>query len=97
MIYRKTLTLDDNLSDRVMLNLGSVVATCEIKVNGQDLGVRMSPPYSVDITRCLKPGANEIEVLVYSTLANHYQTQPTPYRGKPTAGILGPINIEVYP
>ncbi len=97
MIYRKTLTLDDNLSGRVVLNLGSVVATCEIKVNGQDLGVRMSPPYSVDITRCLKPGANEIEVLVYSTLANHYQTQPTPYRGKPTAGILGPVNIEVYP
>jgi hypothetical protein len=97
MIYRKTLMLDDNLSDRVMLNLGSVVATCEIKVNGQDLGVRMSPPYSVDITRCLKPGTNEIEVLVYSTLANHYQTQPTPYRGKPTAGILGPVNIEVYP
>ena len=50
----------------------------------------------VDITQQLRPGNNEIEVLVYSTLANHYQTQPTPYRGEPIAGILGPVRIEVY-
>ena len=96
MVYRKEITLDEIHSQRVMLDLGSVVATCEIKVNGQALGVRMSPPYSVDITKHIRPGKNEIEVLVYSTLANHYQTQPTPYRGEPTAGILGPVKIEIY-
>ncbi len=97
MIYRKGITLDDALSaKRVMLDLGSVVATCEIKVNGKAAGVRMSPPYSVDITKYLHKGENEVEVLVYSTLANHYQTQPTPYRGEPTAGILGPVRIEIY-
>jgi hypothetical protein len=97
MIYRKGITLDDALSaKRVMLDLGSVVATCEIKVNGKAAGVRMSPPYSVDITKYLHDGENEVEVLVYSTLANHYQTQPTPYRGEPTAGILGPVRIEIY-
>ena len=97
MIYRKGITLDDAVSaKRVMLDLGSVVATCEIKVNGKAAGVRMSPPYSVDITKYLHEGENEVEVLVYSTLANHYQTQPTPYRGEPTAGILGPVKIEIY-
>ena len=97
MIYRKGITLDDSVSaKRVMLDLGSVVATCEIKVNGKAAGVRMSPPYSVDITEYLHKGENEVEVLVYSTLANHYQTQPTPYRGEPTAGILGPVRIEIY-
>ena len=97
MVYRKNITLPDDLSSqRVVLDLGSVVATCEIKVNGQAMGVKMSPPYSVDITQQLRPGNNEIEVLVYSTLANHYQTQPTPYRGEPIAGILGPVRIEVY-
>ena len=97
MVYRKEITLPNDIhSQRVMLDLGSVVATCEIKVNGQALGVRMSPPYSVDITKHIRPGKNEIEVLVYSTLANHYQTQPTPYRGEPTAGILGPVKIEIY-
>ena len=97
MVYRKEITLPNDIhSQRVMLDLGSVVATCEIKVNGQALGVRMNPPYSVDITKHIRPGKNEIEVLVYSTLANHYQTQPTPYRGEPTAGILGPVKIEIY-
>ena len=97
MLYQKTIEWKSKISsDRIMLDLGSVVATCEIKVNGQSLGVRMSPPYSVDITSYLHQGENEIEVLVYSTLANHYQTQPTPYRGEPTAGILGPVKIEVY-
>ena len=97
MLYKKTFTLDEqNLKQRVMLNLGSVVATCEMKVNGQPAGVRMSPPYSMDISPYLKPGKNEVEVLVYSTLSNHYQTQPTPYRGVPTAGILGPVQLEIY-
>lgn len=96
MVYRKEITLDEIHSQRVMLDLGSVVATCEIKVNGQALGIKMSPPYSVDITKHIHLGKNEIEVLVYSTLSNHYQTQPTPYRGEPVAGILGPVKIEIY-
>lgn len=97
MIYRKTLTLPEtHSSETVMLDLGSVVATCEMRVNGQMLGIKMSPPYSFDITDCIHPGDNEIEVIVYSTLANHYQTQPTPYRGDPAAGILGPVKVEVY-
>jgi len=98
MIYQKNIHLSDDIlhSERVILDLGDVVATCEIKINGQTLGIKMSPPYSVDITQHLRAGDNEIEVLVYSTLANHYQTQPTPYRGEPVAGILGPAKIEVY-
>lgn len=96
MIYRRKVDLPEDISsERVTLDLGSVVATCEVKVNGQMAGVRMSPPYSVDITDLIHPGENEIEVLVYSTLANHYQTLPTPYRGEPTAGILGPVRMEI--
>ena len=37
-----------------------------------------------------------IEVLVYSTLSNHYQTIPTPYKGDPVAGLIGPVNISIY-
>jgi hypothetical protein len=96
MIYRKSITLPEGAAKRVMLDLGSVVATCEVKINGKAAGVMMSPPYSVDITQYLNAGENEVEVLVYSTLANHYQTQPTPYRGEPTAGILGPVSVKLY-
>lgn len=94
--FRKTVSLPEDVSSKnAWLDLGSVVATCEVNVNGKSVGVRMSPPYRLDITDFLHPGENEIEVLVYSTLANHYQTQPTPYRGEPTAGLLGPVKIEI--
>jgi hypothetical protein len=34
-------------------------------------------------------------VLVYNTLANHYVTIPTRYRGDVTSGLLGPVTLEV--
>lgn len=96
MVYRKTISLPEEASSKhVWLDLGSVVATCEVKVNGKPMGVRMSPPFRVEITDFVQSGENELEVLVYSTLANHYQTQPTPYRGEPVAGLLGPVKIEI--
>jgi len=42
-----------------------------------------------------KAGENLIEVLVCNTLANHYLTVPTRYRGKLTSGLLGPVTIQI--
>jgi len=81
---------------KVVLNLSEVVASCEIRVNGQYAGILMSHPYKMDITKYLNSGKNEIEILVYSTLSNHYQTIPTPYRGEPDAGLIGPVKVLVY-
>ena len=97
MLYSRNITMPEGISPNlVMLNLGDVVATCEVSVNGVKVGEKMSPPYSFDITSLLKAGENRVEVLVYSTLANHYQTLPTPYRGEPKAGIIGPVMVEIY-
>ena len=38
-------------------------------------------------------GENTIEVLVYNTLANHFQTIPSRYRGSPESGLLGPVRL----
>ena len=62
-------------------------------VNGKQVGVRVAPPWRVDLTGFLKRGDNAIEVLVYNTLANHYQTIPSNYRGKPISGLLGPVRL----
>lgn len=97
LYYRNHFTLPaDKKYEKVMLNLGDVVASCEVKVNGLPAGILMSPPYETDITQMLKEGNNEIEVLVYSTLSNHYQTIPTPYRGNAEAGMEGPVRIILY-
>jgi hypothetical protein len=91
--YRKTVAIP--AAKRVTLNLGDVVASAEVRVNGETVGVLVSPPWSLDITKFAKPGENKIEILVCNTLANHYTTIPTRYRGKTTSGLLGPVQIEI--
>lgn len=94
MYYKKTVQLPGNDRGKVVLDLGDVIATCEVKINGKSAGILISPPYRVDISSLVgKEEKVDIEVLVYSTLSNHYQTIPTPYRGDPKAGLIGPVTI----
>ena len=88
--YRNTVTLDaPQASGSVILDLGEVVASAEVRVNGRPAGIRVAPPWKVDITDLVQPGENHVEILVYNTLANHYLTIPTRYRGATTSGLLG--------
>lgn len=91
--YAKSIDVIFPLAERMELDLGMVDATCEVKVNGRLVSVLMNSSYKVDITKYLKEGLNKLEVLVYSTLSNHYQTIPSAYRGEPRAGLLGPVKI----
>ena len=59
------------------IDLGKVAGTAGIIVNGKEAGVRVAPPWKSDISGYLRKGENTIEVLVYNTLANHYQTIPS--------------------
>ncbi|SDK96637.1 Glycosyl hydrolases family 2, sugar binding domain [Pedobacter sp. ok626] len=96
LYYRKTIPMTtEQLKGKVTLDLGEVVATCAVKVNGKEVVTMMSKPYKADISSFLKAGDNEVEVLVYSTLSNHYQTIPSAYRGNPRAGLLGPVYLEL--
>jgi len=92
--YRLVFPLSAEQADaRVELDLGKVVATAEVQVNGRNAGIRVAPPWRLELTGLLKAGNNTLEVLVYSTLANHYQTIPSRYRGSPLAGLLGPVRL----
>jgi hypothetical protein len=90
--YRKDVELTGvQAGGPVLLDLGSVSASAEVHVNGKKAGVKLAPPYRVDISRFVSAGRNRIEVLVYSALSNHYQTIPTRYRGGGPSGLLGPV------
>ena len=92
--YRKSVTLSaDQVRRPAWLDLGMVSSSAEIVVNGRHAGVKLSPPYRVEISKFLKTGENRIEVLVYSALSNHYQTIPTRYRGKGASGLIGPVQL----
>ncbi len=93
--YRKTVTLtSEQTHGSLTLDLGKLTATAEVRVNGQVAGIRVAPPWRVPIAKYVQPGENRIEVLVYNTLANHYMTIPTRYRGELTSGLLGPVTLE---
>lgn len=87
-----TMTRED-VHGKVVLDLGNVAATAEIHLNGNKVAVLVAPPWKTDVTDLLKCGENKLEVLVYNTLANHYQTIPSHYRGAPLSGLIGPVRL----
>ena len=42
----------------------------EVYVNGRSAGVVWHPPYTIDLTSLLKPGKNELRILVGNTAIN---------------------------
>ena len=94
--YRKTISIDaENLKNKLVIDLGDVVSSAQLLVNGKSAGIRLSPPFKFDITKLAKSGENKIEVLVYNTAANNYTTIPTRYRGEIKSGLIGPVCLEV--
>jgi hypothetical protein len=93
--YRKSFALSHaQASSEVWINLGKIVATAEIRVNGKSVATLVSSPWKANITEFIREGENKIEILVYNTLANHYLTIPTKYRGSLESGLIGPVRIE---
>jgi hypothetical protein len=54
----------------VLLDLGEVMVTAEIIVNGKNLGIFWKKPFLVDITTALQAGNNEIEIRITNTWWN---------------------------
>ncbi len=55
---------------RVWIDLGKVRDLAEVKVNGKSAGLVWAPPYRVDVTAALKPGANKLEIAVTNEWTN---------------------------
>ena len=91
--YRRRLDLPEAPA-LATLDLGKVRGTAEVTVNGHRIGVRICAPYTFDVGTALRPGANEIEVLVYGTLAPYLDdVSPTHFvfPGQRASGLFGPV------
>ena len=72
-VYRTEFHLDkDLLGETLGLELGQVegVGIARVTLNGSDLGIVWRPPFRVDINQALKPGKNELEVMVVNSWRN---------------------------
>jgi hypothetical protein len=95
-LYRKMISISaDDLKNKLEIDLGDLVSSAELVVNGKSAGIRLSPPWKFDITPLAKPGENKVEVLIYNTLANNYTTIPTRYRGSIKSGLMGPVQLKI--
>ncbi|MBD3917197.1 hypothetical protein H8B09_00405 [Paenibacillus sp. PR3] len=95
-IYRKRLIWNpEEPSERVLLQLGEVAGSAQVAVNGHPVRILLHSPWEVDIGGYLHAGENLIEVSVRNTLANHYATIPTRYRGRLESGLMGPVQLAV--
>ena len=97
-MVRFDLVRDDMMrdDDACLLDLGDVRECAEVYVNGQYAGARVWPPYQLDITSFVRPGTNELLVVVANTLSNRFSWDVLGTRGggRPLAsGLLGPVTL----
>jgi hypothetical protein len=94
---------------RLWLDLGDVKNLAEVSVNGKPLGIVWKPPFRVDVTGALKPGANTMEIKVTNLWVNRLIGDQQPdatkkytytaqqfYRADSPllpSGLLGPVQI----
>jgi hypothetical protein len=93
---RQSFTLDDDAPANAILDLGKVRGSVEAHLNGRALGARFMPPYRFELRDALKPGANELMLLVTSTLANFLSTWSPTSGWSPDqleCGVFGPVTL----
>ncbi|MFD0687848.1 glycosylhydrolase-like jelly roll fold domain-containing protein [Actinomadura fibrosa] len=97
--YRRRFDLPaDPVPGTATLDLGRVRGTAEVTVNGTPAGTRICAPYRFDVGPALRPGPNEIEVLVCGTLAPYLDdVSPTHFvfPGQRTSGLFGPVTLRL--
>ncbi|HEY2868710.1 MAG TPA: hypothetical protein VGJ11_04340, partial [Gaiellales bacterium] len=78
-VYRSAARLPESLDGaRVFLEADAGDDVLEVIVNGQPAGVRLWPPYGVEVTDQAVPGENTLELRVANTAINLLSAQPRP-------------------
>jgi hypothetical protein len=93
---------------RVELDLGEVREIARVRVNGRDFGAWWSAPFARDITSALRPGRNQIEIVVTNYWVNRLIGDEQPGAERVTfapirpytkesplrpSGLLGPVRL----
>lgn len=91
MRYTTRLELDGD--KKYILDLGRVGLTARLRLNGVDMGIRVSAPYSWDISGCIRDGGNDIEIIAANTLSQRVYDDFSVLLPLPPSGVLGPVRL----
>ena len=107
--YSTTLSLD-KAPKVAVLELGRVCDLCELRINGEEVGILWRAPFTANVAKFLKSGENTIEVDVVNTWVNRLIGDAQPDCPKKTtyttaafykanhalapAGLLGPVVLK---
>lgn len=81
-------------SGKYVVDLGKVGHTARLKINGQDLGIRIGEPYSWDISSAVRAGKNSIEIVAANTLVNRIHDRFSIYLQLLPSGVIGPVTLK---
>ncbi|WP_127493318.1 glycosylhydrolase-like jelly roll fold domain-containing protein [Paenibacillus glycanilyticus] len=81
-------------SEQVILELGEVYETAEVWLNGEQAGVRICPPYRLEISGLLKKGVNKLVIEVTNTLAKDQRDFLSSFAQQEPSGLIGPVTVK---
>ncbi len=112
-VYEKSFDLPSAAAGpaRLYLDLGAVRELAEVKINGRSCGVLWCPPWRLDVTDAVKPGANQLSIEVINFWPNRIigdASRPADQRLTRTnirkltaqtplepAGLFGPVTLQL--
>jgi hypothetical protein len=98
-VYTKTFNAPETFRNkRTLLDLGRVSSVADVFVNGQHAGTLVWRPYRLDISKLIRPGANEIKILVTNTEANRRAVGTSRHilAAIDVCGMEGPVRLIPY-
>lgn len=90
--YETEFDWNDSVS-RVLLELGEVYETAEVWLNGVQAGVRICPPYRLEVEGLIKQGKNKLVVEVTNTLVKEQRDYLSAFAQQEPSGLLGPVQV----
>lgn len=90
--YETEFELDDP-AGVIRLDLGDVYETAEVWVNGQSAGVRICPPYCLEISGLIQKGNNTLTIEVTNTLVKEQRDFLSRFAQQEPSGLLGPVRL----
>ncbi|OXM82291.1 glycosylhydrolase-like jelly roll fold domain-containing protein [Paenibacillus rigui] len=79
---------------QALVDLGEVYETAEVWLNGEPAGVRICPPYHLEIDGLIKKGKNKLVIEVTNTLVKDQRDFLSAFAQQEPSGLIGPVRVK---